>query len=304
MFLYSNNLIWNKTLLKISSLNKSYRKEKFSPHMNSLMQGIRTFLFAPLRGTLTVEAAVVLPLFLFFMIGALQYAAMMETAVEFGTALSDTGKTMAMSAYVSKYGGDTGEVTELVAGALSTAYAQHEVVSKAGDTSAVKNTNMILSSFLQEEEMIDLVLTYQIRSPISMVKLPGTFFIQRAQVRAWTGRTSTASGEGVEETERDGDYVYVTETGSVYHENADCTHLKLSVRAVGAGELESLRNSGGGIYHSCELCGDGAGGTVYITTQGNRYHSSLSCSGLKRTVRQVTREEASSMRACSKCGGG
>ena len=96
--------------------------------------------------------------------------------------------------------------------------------------------------------------------------------------------------------------MYVTATGSVYHEDTECTHLKLSIRPVEKTSLSDMRNHNGAIYHACEKCGDNAGNTVYITNEGNRYHSSLSCSGLKRTVKQITREEASQMRACKKCG--
>ena len=239
------------------------------------------------------------------MIAVMQYGNVMETAVKFGASLSETGKLIATSAYISKYGGNVNEVPEIAAGALSAAYAHSKVLSQAGDTSAVKNTNMLLSSFLKEEEAIDLVLTYQIRSPISVIKLPGNFFIQRARVRAWTGRTPPTGDDGEEGEAEEADYVYVTATGTVYHEDSDCTHLRLSIREVDASALSMLRNNNGGIYHDCEKCGGiSESGRVYITNEGDRYHSSLECSGLKRTVRQVSREELGSMRACSKCGRG
>lgn len=284
--------------------SKLHRKEKIlsPPTIFSKFQDIRAFLFASLRGTMTVEAALVLPLFLFFMIGAIQYGTVMETAVKFGTAMAETGKSMAASAYASKYGGDPGGIAQAAGGALSAAYAKSKVLSKAGDTSSVKNANMALSSFLDGDEMIDLVLTYQIKSPISIVKLPGNFFLQRARVRGWTGRNTGNDGGGDGTGEESGDnIVYVTATGSVYHDDPDCTHLKLSIRQVDYGDLKTLRNNSGGKFHACEKCGAAAGESVYITNEGNRYHSSLGCSGLKRTVTQVNREECN-LRACSKCG--
>lgn len=309
MFLYSGKMIRKKISI-IQTINKSYlsntflRKEKLSPPKPfARKQSTGAFFFAPLRAALTVEAALVLPLFLFFMISAMQYAAAMETAVKFGTALAETGKTLAAASYAAKYGGSSDEFPEMAAGALSAVYAHGQVVKKAGDTSAVKNTNMLLSSFLKEDEMIDLVMTYQIKSPIGIVQLPGNFFIQRARVRAWTGREDTQDSEGDGNGNKEEDYVYVAATGSVYHEDPDCTHLRLSITEVDVQALDTLRNNNGGIYHACERCGGGhAGGTVYITKEGNRYHSSLSCSGLKRTVRQVSRQSLGEMRVCSKCG--
>lgn len=300
MFLYS---IRQKLSKSTYYMQKIRRKGKFSTgyrHIGS--RGIRAFSFASLRATLTLEAAVVLPVFLLAMIAALQYGNAIETAVKFGTSLSETGKMMATAAYVQRFSGDLDEAPEIAVTALSAAYAKQRLLLQTKDVSAVAKVNLLLSSFLQEDDTIDLVLTYQIRSPVGLIKLPGSFFLQRARVRAWTGRDSGGGGDS-EGGEADGDCVYVTETGSVYHDDPNCTHLKLSIREVDAAELGGLRNNSGGKYHKCERCGDAApDGKVFITGEGNRYHSSLSCSGLKRTVRQVSKEELGDMRACSKCG--
>lgn len=311
MLLYSaikskiKNLIIIKSVLKKSSPNNNLRKDMRSPRKGLSIiknQGTGGFFFAPLKGSLTVETALVLPLFLFFMITVLQYGRCMETAVQFGNALAETGKNMAVSAYMTRYGGDTGSAADVVTSALSAAYAKSQVMSRTSDTSCIRNANMLLSSFLEEDEMIRLVLTYQVKTPIGTVKLPWNFFIQSAFVRAWTGRETGTGTENSEGGENADDYVYVTITGSVYHEDPDCTHLKLSVREVSAVSVPGLRNNNGAIYHVCEKCGNFGSSTVYITNEGNRYHSSLSCSGLKRTVRKITREEVSQMRCCSKCG--
>ncbi|MCD7957234.1 MAG: hypothetical protein LUG93_16090 [Lachnospiraceae bacterium] len=243
----------------------------------------------------------VLPMFLFCMVAALRYCQAMETAIQFGTALSETGKTIATAAYATTYTGEADTGAELAAGAVSLVYAQSSVTGKTADTSAVKNVNMVLSSLMQEDEMIDLVLTYQVSTPFAIVNLPGTFFIQRASVRAWVGRSEEEADEA-ETGEEDDEYVYVTETGTVYHRSADCTYLKLSTFTVDINTLATLRNNSGEIYHACELCGAEAGAIVYVTTEGNRYHSSLSCSSLKRTVTQVKLSEVGELHACSKCG--
>lgn len=279
------------------------RKERVSPQGIGVISykcvpHIKAFFSTSFQGSLTVEAALVLPLFLFFMIAAIQYAAALDAAVRYGAALSQTGKTMAAAAYAVQHEAGEGGAA---AAALSGAYAHQKVVALAGKSKAVKNINMALSSFLQEDDRIDLVMTYQIRSPVGLVKLPGNFFLQRACVRAWTGR-SESGGADREDREGEGkELVYVTQTGSVYHEDPNCTHLRLSIRRIDREAVDSLRNSGGEKYHACEKCGGGSGAGVYITNEGNRYHGSLSCSGLKRTVRQVDREECG-LRACKKCG--
>ena len=119
---------------------------------------------------------------------------------------------------------------------------------------------------------------------------------QSFKLSAWTGYMSGGKGS-------DGaDIVYVTDNGEVYHEDYRCSHLRLSIRAVGFDEIKQLRNEGGGIYHACEKCVYGLPvGSVYITDTGDRYHNSVNCSGLKRTIHAVKLTEIKGLGGCSRC---
>ena len=128
----------------------------------------------------------------------------------------------------------------------------------------------------------------------------------RARVRPWSGRDPSRGGREGTQADR---LVYVTEHGQVYHTDASCTHIDLSLHAVSSASLPGLRNTGGGHYHACEKCVGSGGmqGTVYITDDGDCYHNAAGCSGLKRSVHLVTEAEAGGMRICSRCaarGGG
>ena len=97
--------------------------------------------------------------------------------------------------------------------------------------------------------------------------------------------------------------MYVTETGMVYHRDYHCTYLELSIRMVPASALDGLRNESQGKYYPCSSCVHGeVHGLAYVTDYGEKYHSSLNCSGLKRTVYAVPLSEAVGKGACSKCG--
>ncbi|MCL2865249.1 MAG: pilus assembly protein [Lachnospiraceae bacterium] len=155
---------------------------------------------------------------------------------------------------------------------------------------------VIRTRYDSEREEIDVVVTYKLRLP-----LPGFTNISVNQkeafrVKAWTGYKSPG------DSDEDGSIVYVAERGRVYHENYGCTYLQLSIQFVGASGVSDFRNENGGKYYSCERCvygGSMAG--VYITNQGNRYHNSLNCGGLKRTIRAVQRNQVNGLGGCSRC---
>ena len=102
----------------------------------------------------------------------------------------------------------------------------------------------------------------------------------------------------------DSDTVYVAANGVVYHKDRECTHLRLSVSEISLDNISDFRNQNGGKYYSCERCqADSMGtGTVYITKTGDRYHSSLGCSGLKRDVSTMSILEIGTLTPCSRCG--
>ncbi|MCF0146015.1 MAG: hypothetical protein HUJ73_05460 [Eubacterium sp.] len=131
--------------------------------------------------------------------------------------------------------------------------------------------------------------------------LPGVTMTVRGRVLPWVGRKS--SNEPSTQGFTSDELVYVTNYESVYHTTSQCTHLALSVQSVSGSSVWHLRNSGGETYHACEKC-VGSGGknsTVYITKEGNRYHNSAECSGLKRTTKLVRKSETAGLHICSRC---
>ena len=122
-------------------------------------------------------------------------------------------------------------------------------------------------------------------------KLKETF-----KISSWSGYQSG----GIEG--EDAQIVYMTENGIVYHEDYNCSYLRLSIRYIPLDELDGVRNESGGKYHACDKCVIGSAMTgIYITENGGKYHNSLSCSGLKRTIHAVKRSETGGAGACSRC---
>lgn len=135
----------------------------------------------------------------------------------------------------------------------------------------------------------------------AFVPLPKVWMHNTVKVHAWTGADETAfSGETREPEEM----VYVTETGTVYHKEAGCRYLKVSINQISGSSLTHARNDSGQKYSPCESCSRNQepSGVVYVTSSGNRYHNLATCSGLKRTVKLVKESQLGGMHACSSCG--
>ena len=132
--------------------------------------------------------------------------------------------------------------------------------------------------------------------------LPSVRIAVRGRVHTWSGRDPSETDGTAGESEQD-ELVYVTEYESVYHTTSECTHLSLSIQAVGGGMVGQLRNQDGKKYHACDKCvGSGSmNGTVYITREGTCYHNDAECSGLTRSVRLVKKSEVEDLRICSRC---
>ena len=149
--------------------------------------------------------------------------------------------------------------------------------------------------------MIDIVAKYKVKIPLKIFRLGEIAMLQRVKVRAWTGYEIEASYDTNKDSNQD-NMVYITETGTVYHTNRDCSHIKLSIRSV-QGIPYALRNENGAKYYACEVCGTNQGNYTeyFITSDGNRYHTNRDCSKLKRSVKVVPLSEVGSRKPCSRC---
>lgn len=296
--LFQNNSRNNKKLKYIiQKLKNLTRKEFGSLEKNTPLMTHRNFGRASLNASFTVEAALVLPVFLYLTVGTLSFITLMGRAGTLESAIQDTAKQMAVYSYaVKNNGGEAGSLK----GGVSAVYARSRLQKY---TKGLKGFHLSYSAFLNENEEIDLVAAYRVSSDMPLFSFGNPEILQRGFVRAWTGqdfRKKAGNGNG---TTGSKESVYVTENGSVYHKNLNCTHLRLSIRQVSTGAAAGLRNRYGAKYYACSCCKSGTGSTVYITNTGNRYHVSLSCSGLKRTIRSISVSEADNLPPCSKCGG-
>ena len=263
------------------------------------------------RGSMTVEAALVLPFFLMTILSILSFIEIIQLQSGITMGLREAG--MPMSVYAYMYSDYREEQDVDLSGvlpniALSYGYAGYKVKEFLGEdylkgAPLAYGTNSIQyykSSIMEEDDVIDLVAFYAVKPDFNVAFLPTINLTSRYYGRAWTGYELEGSAT---ETQAEIN-VYITPEGTVYHMSRFCTHLQLTILSCSFEELQDKRNESGGTYKSCLLCGGSINtGKVYITTDGDRYHSSIKCSGLKRTIEVIPISQVGNRGRCSRCGG-
>lgn len=253
--------------------------------------------------SLTVEAAFVMPLAILCCVFFLRFFLLIGFQMNLQGAMESAAGQMAMTA------GAAGVNTELDAAwniLLTRELALTELAGKSGLAEGGSAGLDFSSSYVDlDKQTIHLLASYRVAFPTGFA---GTFFLGCTQVsarRLWTGTEGTSWKVSAPEEEEERT-VYITENGVAYHLTMDCTYLSPSVRGVARTSLPIQRSEDGSYYYPCEYChaAQTGGDTVYVTDYGNRYHSTLTCSRLARSVRAVKESEVGNRHPCSKCAAG
>lgn len=298
MFFRKKGVLKKIKTLQAVQKDFSYIQSK-SQSINHIPQSgrISQYISGRKRGSLTVEAALVFPVFLFTLTALLYLLVLIRLQTEMGRAMTDAGRELSWRAYSLD---ETG--TALAAGVS----AKHEVTEylRGRSTTGILKGGVEGISFLGSggnsgDSMIVLQADYQVLLPPGLSWFHPVRITQKKMVRGWTG----FAGRGKHGGDSDGEIVYVTDYGTVYHRRLDCRHLKLSIQQKSLSGIENLRNDNGAKYYPCERCWKNGSGIVYITAGGNRYHESLNCSGLVRGIHTMRLSEIGGLPPCSVCGG-
>lgn len=242
------------------------------------------------QGGFTLEAAVILPLAASFFVSILFFFRVMQIQLIVQNALDDTGRKLAV--YASEK--DT-VANPAVAEALFLKELGEQEIADEYILGGKLGISLLGSEF--DGQDVCVKADYLIRLPIQIFWTRNFAMEQHADCRKWSGWNPGG------EADIEGQWVYITETGSVYHSTSACSHLELSVRAVLREQIAELRSEEGAKYYKCRECGnqENSGGIVYITNQGNRYHNDLNCSGIKRTIYMIRLSDVGERKGCSRC---
>lgn len=284
---------------KPSAVNYDKEKDFARNPRNLSVRKLSLFtpLFRKVQAGMTVEAAVVLPVCLLFLVNLGYAVEMIRLHNNLQFALWDAGSRIAM------YGCEQGE--DSISVLATSFYIGNSLRDSIGEdyldgsplVQGSKGLRLWETGLSESGNELDIKLTYQVGPLSSIAGFQAFQMANRCYVRLWNGYDVTGATEVVT-------YVYVAENGVVYHSDRNCTHLRLSVYSIACEELENLRNQWGQGYDACEKCARGEmPDTLYVTEEGHCYHYREDCSGIKRTVMSLTLEEAAEYRPCSRCCG-
>ncbi len=246
-----------------------------------------------LKGSLTLEASLVLPIFLFAMLTLLSIVAVIPMYLYIEEAVGETALYTCEHEEVL-HGDFAGNVNDIFTEHLEKC-VDYEIQD---GVSGIRTDN----SRLLQSSYVLVSAQYTPKMKTDLLHLFSYPIGQQALVHTWDGYSGDLS-----DTEEmfDEQMVYVSENREVYHLTTDCTYLSLTVYQTNGKEVGKLRNASGGKYKACRLCHPKKKSDVlFITREGDRYHCERDCSGLKRSVSEIPLSEAlaEGLHPCTRCG--
>ena len=270
------------------------------------------------KGSLVIEAALTLPVFLFFVIAVIYFLMIIFLQSDIQVHMEEAARSIGKQAYLADQldvlSSDDGDldaesISLLKAGinplTIKTWILKDGLGQKINASRIKGGTGGLYtfhSSYDEEEALLDIVVHYNYHVPFLPESIGVIQLSQRCKSHVWTGRELSRQEGGKNAEENKTQTVYVTEYGSVYHTSKDCHYLDLSIHTIGINEVGDARNVNGGKYYPCSCAKHASSGNVYVTDYGTNYHADLNCSGLKRTIREIDLSEVGEMHICPKCG--
>lgn len=275
-----------KVKIKARSLTTFFRRASF----------LFSFPFK-YRASLSVEASLVLPLFLFYIMTLLYGLEIVRFQSDVWEALHQEAVRTGFASYAASYGNaeviDDEEIKKNIKDYLGRQFLPYLCVE--GNAAGLE---IHIERNFAGKDNRRLSVMYAIEPFIRILPIGEITVTDHVFVHDWTGYQNDGVWSG---EENNGVYVYITPTGKKYHFSEDCTYLKVKLQAVKSESVSEFRNADGEIYDSCEVCGKEQQETVYLTKWGNRYHSTPDCEAIKRTISVVPLSQAGNRTACSKC---
>lgn len=255
-----------------------------------------------LHGSMTIEASLLLPLFMFTFLHLAGVIEMLRLHGKMEFALWTIGNQI--SVYMDAYPEAIEDVPDI---GVSYLLVHGQLVKMLGgdylDESPLvhgkEGLNFLRSEYPDEEECVDILVTYQVAPILTLFPFGYKRMNNRYYGRAWTGYDVAETGSLNSRR-----YVYITSEGEVWHSTPICSYIYHQVFGTTSMQIKSMRNRDGKAYEPCSLCMEYVGGTqVFYTKEGEKYHYAKKCTAIYKEITAIVWEKGLSYRPCSRCAG-
>ncbi|MGN0436305.1 MAG: hypothetical protein ACI4D8_06745 [Wujia sp.] len=235
------------------------------------------------KGSAVIEATLIIPVFLVSMLTLYKVGECVMADNIVYEALVETSEYMAEYAYINNH-------VEVIPYIKFCSYVDDEELLENYVENGVEGVTFWGTRPVDDDGYITLQARYTL-----YIDLP--FLPRLEKTKDIYIRQMAYTGAEIAEREFDTDeiYVYVTPNREAYHYSRSCSYLEKTFRASG---MERAIEEG---YEPCEYCGDSVTGICYVTVDGEKYHSTMECVGLKATVYRVRLSEVKGLGGCIRC---
>lgn len=269
-----------------------------------ILLGKRVLPFTPekrISASVTVEAALVLPLFLFFSAALLAPIRWLDRQRMAQMTTEYFCEKMSQYAYVRECWGDEtaddilGIDADEFSGAAAGLWLQGEMNQIAPGV-RIKRADVP-----DEDGNICFETEYQEKIPYFSSVRSDIRIHTAAKRRCWTGlKGKLKAGDEENSTDTEEEFmVYVGAGMGRYHFDKNCHYISNEYEDLSANQAKERKLT------PCSICAKDcdAGDTVYITVSGEHYHKTKNCRAMISYVREVPLRDVEHLGACSYCSG-
>lgn len=267
------------------------------------------------KGSLTIEAALGLTIFIFTVICLIMPMKMLNTQRQVQMVLETTAKELSQYAYIryrmsmgeNEIGENRHEMSEelvsLFTGTAAGVYLSGKIREVTGN-GRIESMDFSKTELSENGETIHLEVQYRLKLPFSIFLVHSVPAVSRSVRRGWIGSDGGRFGEKGEGGNEDDKTVYVGNSMGRYHLSKNCHYLSNDIITISGEDIEDYKSISGAHYKPCSVCKKGlsGSGSVYVMPNGAYYHSSKSCSSIAYYIRAVPLSEVKYLGECSYCG--
>lgn len=269
-----------------------------------------------MAASMTVEAAFVLPLFVFFSVALLMPIKWLDTQRKVQTVTERCCEKLSLYTYVIESGSQSLmdknaleqiglDEEEMKSAAVAASDFAAGLWLKGQVKEYADQVQIKTSKVMGDQEEIYLDICYRESIPFFDILPDGVVMNIAAKRRCWIGFDGKLreAESGTKQTDVDKDMVYVGASMGRYHLYRDCHYISNDYQEVLWNGGQSIRNSYGILLQACGYCAKEVnfGDTVYITQYGEHYHGRQDCEAMNAYVRKVPLEEVEYLGCCSYC---